>query len=869
MINHLFAALYARCTTVLSVFAATVLIASCSGSADAPTAPVFTIDVASASMQVGGNFQLSARNAIGTVVWTTSNPAVATVVSTGYVTGVGPGSATITASVGTKSASSVVTVIPLPAIGLASSTASFTARAGSGNPAAQTVAITNVGGGTLQGLAIADVQYGVGQPGGWLTASLSGTAVTASQPGSLQMVPATAGLPTGVYTADVFVSGSGASNTPQKVTVTFTVTAPPTIELSSTSVQFAAVSGAANPAAAVISATSAVAAQATGLTATIAYTETAQAGWLTATLNTTTTPATVTLQAAAGARPTGTYNATVTLSSPDVAGTPRTVRVAFNVAPPPSIGVSSAALTFGAALGVTSPAAQSVQITNEGGGTLSGMTATVQYTTGAGWLTASLNTGTAPATLTVQPSIVGLTAGTYTAMVRLTAPGAANTPRDIAVTFTVSGQPTIAVSPTAVTFASTGATPAAQTVAVSNSGGGTLTGLSTTVQYASGAGWLTASLNSTSAPATLTLQPNTAGLAVGSYSATVTVASSVAGIASVTVPVTLTIAAAPSIVLSASALSFTAILGDADPAATGILISNGSVGTLSGLSTSVAYTSGSGWLTASLNTTTAPATLSLSASRGSLPVGTYTATVSISAPTASNTPKTVAVTMVVTTPTIVLGASASTLSRASGTGSTVSSVAIANGTGGTLSGLSATILNYAGPAPNSGWLTASLNTTTAPALVTLTANSGTSGSPMAPGTYTATVRIASAVAGNSPQDISVTFNVLVSLANNIFPGMNGSCIGCHYAGGAFPDLSTATAFRNNMVGVNTRNTGGFAAGVTYNKLIVAGDATQSYLMYQLNKSAGAYPMPTSAASQVSQGLRDLMVLWINQGANNN
>jgi hypothetical protein len=72
-----------------------------------------------------------------------------------------------------------------------------------------------------------------------------------------------------------------------------------------------------------------------------------------------------------------------------------------------------------------------------------------------------------------------------------------------------------------------------------------------------------------------------------------------------------------------------------------------------------------------------------------------------------------------------------------------------------------------------------------------------------------------------------------------------------------------------MVGVTTRNTGGFAAGVTYNKLIVAGDATQSYLMYQLNKSAGAYPMPTSAASQVSQGLRDLMVLWINQGANNN
>lgn len=69
-----------------------------------------------------------------------------------------------------------------------------------------------------------------------------------------------------------------------------------------------------------------------------------------------------------------------------------------------------------------------------------------------------------------------------------------------------------------------GATPAAQTVNVTSSGG-TLNRLRATVTYASGqpTGWLAALPSSTSAPSTLRLTPNMTGLSIGRHNATVTI----------------------------------------------------------------------------------------------------------------------------------------------------------------------------------------------------------------------------------------------------------------------------------------------------------------------------------------------------------
>ncbi len=205
----------------------------------------------------------------------------------------------------------------------------------------------------------------------------------------------------------------------------------------------------------------------------------------------------------------------------------------------PAIALSSGSVTFTAVTGGSSPIAQTVAITNGGGGTLNGLAVgTVTYGAGAsGWLAASISAATAPATVTLTPTLGSLAAGSYTATVPVTstASGVTNSPRNISVTFTVSAvSPAIGLNPTSVTFTATagGSSPAAQTVAVSNAGNGTLSGLAVgTITYGAGAsGWLAASVSPTTAPATVTLTPTLGSLAAGSYTATVPVTSSASGV---------------------------------------------------------------------------------------------------------------------------------------------------------------------------------------------------------------------------------------------------------------------------------------------------------------------------------------------------
>ncbi len=105
----------------------------------------------------------------------------------------------------------------------------------------------------------------------------------------------------------------------------------------------------------------------------------------------------------------------------------------------PSIAISSSTVSFGATVGGASPAAQGLTITNGGSGSLSGIAVgAISYGSGAGWLSASLNTTSAPATLTLQATTGSLAAGSYTATVPVSAAGASNTPQNLAVTLTVS-----------------------------------------------------------------------------------------------------------------------------------------------------------------------------------------------------------------------------------------------------------------------------------------------------------------------------------------------------------------------------------------------------------------------------------------------
>jgi len=106
----------------------------------------------------------------------------------------------------------------------------------------------------------------------------------------------------------------------------------------------------------------------------------------------------------------------------------------------PAIALASAAVTFSASVGGANPAATIVSVTNSGGGTLSGLAVgTIAYGAGAaGWLSASMASTSAPASLSLQATTGSLSAGSHTATIPITASGASNSPQTVSVTLTLA-----------------------------------------------------------------------------------------------------------------------------------------------------------------------------------------------------------------------------------------------------------------------------------------------------------------------------------------------------------------------------------------------------------------------------------------------
>ncbi|MFN2570696.1 MAG: Ig-like domain-containing protein [Gemmatimonadales bacterium] len=115
-----------------------------------------------------------------------------------------------------------IALATLPAISLNPTSVSFNATAGGASPASKTVSVTNASTGTLSGLAAGTISYGVGGSG-WLATSFDVT----TAPATLTLTATTGSLAPATYTATVPVTSAVASNSPQNLTVSFIVTAPP------------------------------------------------------------------------------------------------------------------------------------------------------------------------------------------------------------------------------------------------------------------------------------------------------------------------------------------------------------------------------------------------------------------------------------------------------------------------------------------------------------------------------------------------------------------------------------------------------------------------------------------------------------------
>ncbi|HTT17835.1 MAG TPA: N,N-dimethylformamidase beta subunit family domain-containing protein [Candidatus Sulfotelmatobacter sp.] len=100
---------------------------------------------------------------------------------------------------------------------------------------------------------------------------------------------------------------------------------------------------------------------------------------------------------------------------------------------PPALLLQPGNLSFAAFVGNGNPPSQSVTVYNEGSGTLNWAASS-----NAAWLTATPSSGSTPTTVSISVNAAGLSAGTYTGTITVSASGTNNPPQTISVTLTVT-----------------------------------------------------------------------------------------------------------------------------------------------------------------------------------------------------------------------------------------------------------------------------------------------------------------------------------------------------------------------------------------------------------------------------------------------
>jgi hypothetical protein len=152
--------------------------------------------------------------------------------------------------------------------------------------------------------------------------------------------------------------------------------------------------------------------------------------WLSATVSSSLTPATITLSANPSSLAEGVYNGSITLFAPGATNSPLVIPVTMGVRTAIT-GVAPPSLTFFAATGATA-SNQNLTVTNQGAGTLS-WTATKD----SSWIGLNPASGIAPSPIAISANAATLPTGSYTGEISVASTNYGNPPVAVPVTFEV------------------------------------------------------------------------------------------------------------------------------------------------------------------------------------------------------------------------------------------------------------------------------------------------------------------------------------------------------------------------------------------------------------------------------------------------
>lgn len=307
-----------------------------------------------------------------------------------------------------------------PQLTIAPSAVSFNLTQGAA-ASNQPVILTNHGSQAIQISASATTTSG----GNWLSVS-SGASIPANGSAGLAITADPSQLTPGTYSGTISISGTGSS--PATISVIAVVTSSqPNLLLSQTGLYFNAVAGGSASPPQTISVLNSGA----GTLNFSASASTVSGGnWISLSSSggsaTSSSAGSVTVSVNASALEPGTYYGTVTISATGAADSPQVASVVLNVVTPansPGGAVQPAGLIFIGSAGGSDPTPQTLSVTNPSPQALTFL-ATPFSNGNITWLKASPTSGSvaagAPATVTVAPSLQGLTAGVYLGNISIT-----------------------------------------------------------------------------------------------------------------------------------------------------------------------------------------------------------------------------------------------------------------------------------------------------------------------------------------------------------------------------------------------------------------------------------------------------------------